>query len=89
MRAWTMGACRIVRGEYREGLRLTISCTNRYPTWDEVRVARYRTLPLDRTFALALPPPEDYIDPAGQTFTLELSEMSFVPPAKAGARKGA
>lgn len=70
-----MGECRIVCGRYDGRMRMTISCANRYPTWDEVRYARYRLLPARATVAMLLPPPELYVDPPGQTFTFELVEL--------------
>jgi hypothetical protein len=39
----------------------------RYPTWDEIAHARY---PADRTFALLLPPAEEYVAAHPTTFHL-------------------
>jgi hypothetical protein len=34
----------------------------RYPTWDEIKEARYRFLPPDITVAMILPPPGEYVN---------------------------
>jgi hypothetical protein len=41
---------------------LSISRTDRYPGWDEIKDARYTLLPLGFTFALLLPPPNEYVN---------------------------
>jgi hypothetical protein len=48
-----------------EGGRLHLSISarsGRYPTWDEIADARYDLLPDDRTFAMFLPPPAQYVN---------------------------
>lgn len=40
----------------------SISCPDRYPTWDEIRDARYALLPNDLTMAMLLPPIEEYVN---------------------------
>lgn len=42
----------------------------RYPTWDEIADARERLLPDDRTFAMLLPPPAEYVAVHDTTFHL-------------------
>lgn len=54
---------------------LTISCVDRHPTWDEIKTARYRLLPLDRAFGILLPPPEVYINVAAQDHVFHLWEI--------------
>lgn len=41
---------------------LSISCENRYPTWDEIKRARYELLPNNCTMAMLLPPTEEYVN---------------------------
>lgn len=41
---------------------MSISCANRYPTWDEIRDARYALLPDDVTMAMLLPPRAEYVN---------------------------
>ena len=41
---------------------LSISHPTRYPKWDEIKSARYDLLPNDKTFALLLPPMEQYVN---------------------------
>lgn len=41
---------------------LSISHPRRYPTWDEIKTARYDLLSRDITMAMLLPPVEDYVN---------------------------
>lgn len=41
---------------------LSISCADRYPTWEEIKDARYSLLPHGLTFAQILPPPKDWVN---------------------------
>ena len=41
---------------------LSISCEDRYPTWDEIKEARYRFMPRDRDVFMILPAEEDYVN---------------------------
>ena len=75
VQAFTLGDCQVTRGRYGDRRRLTISHPTRYPTWDEVRHVRYRLLPASKTFAMLLPPPDEYVDPPGQAHTFELVEL--------------
>ena len=60
---YTMGPCQIViTREPTEGWHLSISCADRYPTWDEIADARYALLPDDRTFVMVFPPSSEYIN---------------------------
>lgn len=79
--AWHMGECRIVRSRtphLKDGLtrlQLTVSHPHRYPTWDEIKHARYALLPMERCYALLLPPPDSYVDVPYQPFTFQVSEV--------------
>jgi hypothetical protein len=44
------------------GWHLSISTPHRYPTWDEIREARYRFIPNDVTVAMFLPPEDEYVN---------------------------
>jgi hypothetical protein len=61
---FTWGYCRVLREHHGEpyGWHLSISCMHRYPTWDEIKAARYDLLPADITMAMLLPPPDDYVN---------------------------
>jgi len=65
-KAYAKGDLRIwiSREIYANGLRwhLSISTTTRYPTWDEIRDARYALLPDDITMAMLLPPKGEYVN---------------------------
>lgn len=69
---FTMGECRIIIQEEPTGWHLSISCADRYPTWDEIAEARYALLPKYRDFVMHLPPPAEYVNI--QEFTFHLFE---------------
>ena len=50
------------RGIVRQRWHLSISCRDRYPTWDEIKEARYRLIPNNVTMAMLLPPKEQYVN---------------------------
>lgn len=64
LRCYRLGECPVV--VTREGglFHLSISHPGRYPTWEEISEAWYRTVPGagERTGALILPPLEEYIN---------------------------
>lgn len=41
---------------------LSISHPDRYPTWDEIKEARYALLSRELTFAMIFPPPSQYVN---------------------------
>lgn len=49
---------------------LSISHASRYPTWDEIRDARYDLLPDDITMAMLLPPKSEYVNAHSNCFHL-------------------
>lgn len=75
LRQYTMGPCNILVGHEpvgRNGTRLwhlSISTPSRHPSYDEIKVARYRLLPSELTFGILLPPPEDYVNVPEQDHT--------------------
>lgn len=44
------------------GMHLSISCKNRYPTWREIKDARYHFMPRDQDAYMILPKAKDYIN---------------------------
>ena len=66
--AWKFGECRIFVGMEPTGTggalrwHLSISHPSRYPTWDEIKEARYQLIPNLVTVALVLPPQEQYVN---------------------------
>jgi hypothetical protein len=69
LRTHLMGDCSVIYSREPRGLRtverISLDARGRYPTWDEIKFARYRLLPHDKTFALFLPPPDLYCDVGG------------------------
>ena len=80
--AYRMGQCSIMVGRERAATdrtylwHLSIASQHRHPTWDEIKVARYRLLPLDKTFGMLLPPPRLYVNLAAQDHVFHLWEVT-------------
>jgi hypothetical protein len=58
----TDSGCRIFVGVENGRWHLSISHPERYPTWDEIKTARYQLVPNDVTMAMLLPPKERYVN---------------------------
>lgn len=77
-----------------QGWHLSISCNSRiqtpngrnqplrYPTWDEIKEARYRFLPLDLLVGMILPPQEEYVDVHETCFHLFELQDGRLPKVK-------
>ncbi len=74
VRCYTMGPCRIIVAKEPGGWHLSISCSNRDPTWAEIATARYRLLPKVRYMAMYLPPLDEYVNLHPHVFHLFESE---------------
>lgn len=61
-RVYRFGECLVIVGKSEDGYHMSISHPNRYPTWDEIKEARYRFAPDDVTMAMLLPPKEEYVN---------------------------
>jgi hypothetical protein len=78
---YTMGPCSIFVGQEPAGKdhellwHLTISTPSRHPTWDEIKVARYRLLPHDICVGILLPKPEFYVNLPEQDHVFQLWEV--------------
>ena len=77
-----MGMCHIIIAREPAGAageklwHLTISRTDRHPTWDEIKHVRYKLLPVDRCFGMLLPPPQFYINLPQQDHVFHLWEIT-------------
>jgi hypothetical protein len=60
--AWRLGACLVIAGIEQGRWHLSISHRHRYPSWDEIREARYRFVPDDVMMAMLLPPRSEYVN---------------------------
>lgn len=83
-RAFTWGFCQVFVGKEPSGKNgemlwhLSISCLHRYPTWDEIRTARYDFIPDKVYMAMILPPKKDYVNVHQNCFHLhELAEQEL------------
>lgn len=61
-RAWQLGQCKVFAGIELGKWHMSISHPTRYPTWDEIKEARYRFVPNKPMMAMLLPPKEQYIN---------------------------
>ena len=62
-RAYSWGEVTVFVGvEPLIGWHLSISHPYRYPTWDEIKAARYDLVPHDVTMAMLLPPPDEFVN---------------------------
>lgn len=79
---YMMGGCSIIVAREPAGANgemlwhLSISRTDRHPSWDEIKTARYRLLPEDRCFGMLLPPPEFYVNVEAQDHVFHLWETT-------------
>jgi len=78
---YTMGPCSIFVGQEPAGRNhellwhLTISTPSRHPTWDEIKVARYRLLPADICVGILLPEARFYVNLPEQDHVFQLWEV--------------
>lgn len=61
-RAYKFGECLVITGVSEQGWHMSISHPTRYPTWDEIRDARYALVPDEVTMAMLLPPRSEYVN---------------------------
>jgi hypothetical protein len=66
-KAYLKGPCRVLVNQEpdrtgRHRWHLSISCSTRYPGWNEIKDARYALVPHEVTMAMILPPPEQYVN---------------------------
>lgn len=63
LKRYKMGKATILVGKSdANGWHLSISRTDGYPSWDEVKKARYELIPNEAEMVMHLPPMEDYIN---------------------------
>lgn len=75
-KAYTMDNCTVMVAREMNRWHLSIAHRNRYPTWDEIRDARYEFLPKEITVVMVLPPPSQYVNAHPNCFHLhECPEM--------------
>lgn len=81
VRRFALGDCTVLvareplgpAGELR--WHLSISHPSRYPTWDEIKTARYKLTPPALRMAMLLPPPDEYVNVAAQDNVFHLHEL--------------
>jgi hypothetical protein len=61
-RDYSVGECKVLIGKEKGTLHLSISHRKRNPTWEEIKFARYKLMPLKMHVAMFLPPPEEYVN---------------------------
>lgn len=79
--AFHLGECQVIVTIDRGKWHLSISHRHRYPTWDEIKFARYEFLPDAKTIAMILPPRNEYVNFHPNCFHLhEIEEALIVCP---------
>lgn len=75
----TSNGCSVIVSSREYGRwHLSIAHPRRYPTWDEIKDARYRLVPDDVHMVMALPPKKFYLNLHPNAFHLwELMELSL------------
>ena len=60
---------------------ISISCEKRYPSWEELKKARYDLLPDEITVAMYLPPKSEYVNVHSNCFHwIEVRESRLILP---------
>lgn len=77
LRVYLLGECSVIVTKEFDSFHLSVAHPRRLPTWAEVSQARYRLLPGDRSYAMILPPVEQYINIHSHCFQL----VEVVQPA--------
>jgi hypothetical protein len=77
-RAFRFGGCRVLLSKQRAGWHLSISRSDRLPSWEEVRDARYALIPDDATMVMLLPPRREYVNVHEFCFQLYEIPASYI-----------
>jgi hypothetical protein len=80
-RAFKRAEISVIVGIEHDRWHLSIAHPRRYPTWEEIKEARYRFVPDRVTMAMLLPPRREYINLHPNCFHLyELRETLILQP---------
>lgn len=80
-RRYALGQCNVLVDREPAGAggallwHLSISHLTRYPTWDEIKVARYELTPHDVSMAMILPRPDEFVNVPAQDNVFHLWEI--------------
>lgn len=61
-KAFRWGDLSVITAEEPTGWHISISHPHRYPSWDEIKAARYTLCPKEITMAMYLPPPDEFVN---------------------------
>lgn len=75
-RAFRLGRCFIIVALEPIGWHLSISHPDRYPSWDEIKKARYALVPDEVTMAMLLPPRNEYVNLHDNCFHLHQIKLA-------------
>ena len=67
---YKIGECSIIVSKDNGKWHLSIAHPTRFPTWDEIKKARYDILPDEMTVAMILPPQNEYVNIHSNCFHL-------------------
>jgi hypothetical protein len=61
LKTYNFRECNVLISKDMDRWHLSISNPNRYPTWDEIKEARYKFLPDNIFMVMVLPPKKNYV----------------------------
>ena len=67
-RYFDYGECRIFKTIDAGRTHLSVSCKDRYPTWEELKEVRYQLGPKDKAMAIIFPPKKLFVNFHENTF---------------------
>lgn len=62
VRAFRWGYLTVLVGQEPAGWHISVAHPHRYPTWEEIKAARYDHVPDNVTMAMLLPPSEEFVN---------------------------
>lgn len=61
-KAFRWGYLTVIVEKHSTGWHISISHPHRYPSWEEIKAARYTLCPENITMAMYLPPPDEFVN---------------------------
>jgi len=75
LHCFDFGTCSVILGFENKRWHISIAHSFRHPSWDEIKTIRYRLGGPDRTFAIILPIPDEYVNVPSQDHVFHLWEL--------------
>ncbi len=62
VKMYVFGKCKVITARENGGWHMSISRRTRYPSYDEIKRARYKFVPDDVTMAMIFPPSAEFVN---------------------------